>query len=361
MSDGVSEALPPPFSEWMKQALGVPPQRETMATCEDCTMCRAPAEAVDHPPFLFHPSVKCCTYLPELPNFSVGRILRDESAALATGRRSVLDRIAAGNGVTPLGLEQTREFRERYRPDDPSFGREPRYRCPHFETGTGQCGIWPYRESTCSTWSCKHDRGALGQAYRAALRELLKEVERQLAWWCATEMGLEAPALAQLASLPVNPLAAESGAGPWGTWKGRPEEWYTACAERVRDLTWDDVLRITGPDVEARLRICRRTRDRHQEFAIPSRIRPRPEIVVAQGDAFVRVTGYSPYDPLDLPEALANVLPQFDGRPTDEVVAKVVQEHGVYLAPEIVRSLLDFEVLVPFEETVHDPGDRPPL
>lgn len=359
MSDGTApgSGLPEPFSHWIRQALGASPRPESAATCEDCAMCRAPTTDVDRDPFLFDPSVKCCTYLPELPNFSVGQILRDDSQAVAAGRQSILNRMAVGDGVTPLGLEQTQEFRARYRADDPSFGREPKFRCPHYETGTGQCGIWPYRESTCSTWSCKHDRGALGQSFRAALRELLKEIERQLAWWCVNELGLAESALAQMADLPVNPLANEGVTGPWGPWLSRKEEWYEACAERVDDLTWGDVLRITGPDVEVRLHICRRTWALHEDGAIPSRMSLAPYGVAGRGESFVRIAGYSPFDPLDIPDALADVLPRFDGRPTEQVVSAIARERGLQLDPDILRPLVDHQILTAVDGPRSAPSD----
>ena len=41
----------------------------------------------------YNPETKCCTYMPELWNFLVGRILDDDSADTALGRASVEARI----------------------------------------------------------------------------------------------------------------------------------------------------------------------------------------------------------------------------------------------------------------------------
>ena len=38
----------------------------------------------------FEPSTKCCTFLPELPNFLVGAMLADTDPAAAEGRASVI-------------------------------------------------------------------------------------------------------------------------------------------------------------------------------------------------------------------------------------------------------------------------------
>ena len=53
---------------------------------------------------VFAAETKCCTYVPEVPNFLVGRILDDPDPAFAPGRATVNQRIDARVSVTPLGL-----------------------------------------------------------------------------------------------------------------------------------------------------------------------------------------------------------------------------------------------------------------
>ena len=50
--------------------------------------------------YSFEPDIKCCVYQPDLPNFSVGRILADESI----DHNSIEARIQARIGVSPWGL-----------------------------------------------------------------------------------------------------------------------------------------------------------------------------------------------------------------------------------------------------------------
>ena len=57
-----------------------------------------PAGTPTGPDLFFHRDTKCCTYLPDLPNFLVGRILEDPDPALAPGRASVERRIDARVG-----------------------------------------------------------------------------------------------------------------------------------------------------------------------------------------------------------------------------------------------------------------------
>jgi len=58
----------------------------------------------------FHPYLKCCTYLPELANFLVGRILDDQNPELSTGKTTIEARIRAGIAVSPLDLRLTQGF-----------------------------------------------------------------------------------------------------------------------------------------------------------------------------------------------------------------------------------------------------------
>jgi hypothetical protein len=63
--------------------------------------------------------------------------------------------------------------------------------------------------------------------------------------------------------------------------------------------------------------------------------------------ATTRVSTYSGYDPLDVPNQVMELLPYFDGRPTEDVLAAIASERGIRLEPGLVRKLVDFMVLVP--------------
>src|SRR5579863_3280623 len=135
---------------------------ETSATCDRCAMVR-PVDPESAPPeSFFSPQTKCCTYLPEIANFLVGRILADASPDAAFGRATVEARIDAGVEVTPLGLQKTPLFSLVYRASPASFGHATSMRCPHYVVDGGRCGVWRHRESTCATWFCKFARGANG-------------------------------------------------------------------------------------------------------------------------------------------------------------------------------------------------------
>ena len=156
--------LPPLYAGWIADLLDGPLPHEGEATCEDCAMWPSAGVPVSAG-IAFNRETKCCTYIPALPNFLVGRIVEDNDPALAPGRASVEARIDARLGVTPLGIDRPPVHALLYQTGMSSaFGRSRALRCPHYrEEAGGACGIWRHRNGVCSTWFCKYSRGATGQ------------------------------------------------------------------------------------------------------------------------------------------------------------------------------------------------------
>lgn len=351
--------LPPLYAEWMGQVLSGPIPAESKATCHDCAMC-APAGGTPAATLLFDPATKCCTYLPKLWNFLVGRILDDRSPEAAVGRASVERRIDAGIAVTPLGLEQTPVFGVLYQHVPGSFGRTRSLRCPHYLEESGGCGVWRHRESTCATWFCKHERGEVGKDFWSALHALLVSVEIELARWCAVELDLGSEALGQLfppRARPAPPLSTpEDFDGRkdlavqrlrWGRWAGREREFYFAAARLVAPLDWAAIEGIGGTEIKARVALVRTAHARLISKSVPDGLKRAPIQLEFHGRLASRVQTYSEIDPLDLPNELIGVLSCFDGRPTAEVLAEIAGETGLELTPGLVRRLADFGILRP--------------
>ena len=355
--------LPPLYARWMDALLGESVPHETRATCDDCAMC-APEGSAEPGTLYFSPRVKCCTYIPRLPNFLVGRALEDRDFAFSAGRATLERRIDGGVGVTPLGLETAAAYDLLYRHGTTGFGRAESMRCPHYlEEEGGRCGIWRHRNAICTTWFCKYERGATGLTFWERLRDLLMAVERDLAAWCVLECGLDADAIAVLFAFRRKPedrellsLADLDGkADPkaarklWGAWLGREREFYRECAERVEPLAWKDVLRICGPVVGARARVTRQAFEALLREDLPARLTTGPFQVVSSGHEGVRAVSYLGTDPLDLTPGVLEVLPYFDGRPTTEALGAIRRELGIRVEKDLVRKLADFKILVPPE------------
>lgn len=223
---------------WMDELLGGEPPPETEATCADCAMLPTPGEArtATH----YNARTKCCTYLPMLHNFLLGRILGDGALDEAgeKGRATVEARLDSGEGLTPLGLYAPAEYLERYDPGV-KFGHDLSLRCPHYlEAEGGLCGVWKHRESTCSTWFCRHSTGEQGRAlWREGIGPLLRETELRLADWCARQLG--------------------ASASTWGPWEDKPRALFARSAELVETLGWRDLERLGGAEIAS---MARKTR-----------------------------------------------------------------------------------------------------
>ncbi|MCA9752532.1 MAG: hypothetical protein KC591_10100 [Gemmatimonadetes bacterium] len=340
---------------------------ESRATCATCAMCRPagsetpdtgaradpsdPASARDS--FLyFEPDAKCCTYVPDLPNFLVGRILDDDSLP-PHGRTSLAARLDAGTRVTPWGVGVAVPTALLLRHGRDAFGRSTTLRCPHYVPDLGTCGIRGHTDAVCATYFCKHDRGAVGGAFWEATEALLLVVQRDVARWCVAEIGLRADALEKLLCLDER-LDAPALDGRetdsrrralWGEWYGREREFYRRAGEIAGQLDWADVLRVSGPEVALRADVVSERWRRLSSREIPDRLRPLPHEVIAASRHFVTVSTYRATDPLEISRALYDLLPAFDGRSTPEVLAATARSRGFAPPPEHVRALVDFRLL----------------
>jgi hypothetical protein len=337
--------LPPLYAEWLADVLPAGMPRETIATCDRCVMLGDGG---------FDPRVKCCTYEPRLPNFLVGRILADEPSP---GRDSVVARIERRAAVTPLGLQPGASQQLLYEhAGRGQFGKSAALRCPHYLADAGgTCGIWKHRNGVCSTWFCKHVRGALGREAWSAVRGLLTEIEDALSMWCAAEVGLDDEALldafdpgrtrAALRADEIDQRPDPDHARRWGAWAGREAEFYAACAERMASQTWADVERIGGARLRLRLDVVRAAL-RRLAAELPERVSMIPYQVVRGGDRdTVRLVTYSDHDPLEVPRLLLELLPALTDGPVDDALLRIAKEEGVAVDPALVQRLVDFGLL----------------
>lgn len=354
------ETLTPLYGRWMDDLLGAPIPRETKATCDDCCMCAKPGETAGHD--FFDPTIKCCSIVPELSNFLVGGILSEttDDADSLVGRDSILRRITEGIAVTPLGLGQSQLFKLIYENQD-AFGRSRSLRCPHYVESNGRCGIRRHRGAVCIVWYCKHTRGAVGLAFwRHALEHLLDIVERNLAAWCVTQLDIGIDALNELfgATTDARPTlltAHELDSRPdpdrqprlWGKWFGREQDFFVECARLVEPLSWNRVVEICGSQARIQADLTRHAYEQLVSEEIPPALKVGSVQLIRITNGVSRVRTYSELDPLDVPAAVMEILGYFDGRPTEEALKALAADKSLQLAPDLIRKLCDFQVLVP--------------
>ncbi len=322
-----SYQFPALYVSWTEQLLGgrVVPD-EPRATCSDCPMCKTP-EPVTAQDRVFHPSAKCCTYIPILPNFLVGGILSDEDPQFAEGK-ALFQNQGEALMVTPAGVQPPWYYWWHY--VDKNFGETEHLRCPYYiNREGGLCGIWQYRNSRCSTWFCKHDRGIFGLNFWATLSDLLACMEKKLSDWCVRELDL------QISEQETRPREAV-----WGNWSGREQDFYKQCFQSVSALTWPEALELSGPEG---LALAEDTLKKFEMLlnppSVPAHLQTGKFTSEDLGNEAVRVWGYRSFDPIDHP---VQVFEQIRNGDWDS------------LEPSMVHQLYEQQILVSAGETPTD-------
>jgi hypothetical protein len=350
-------ALPPLHSAWLDALTGIhDPPSEPKATCADCVMCGGVERSASR--VTFSPNVKCCSYVPHLANFLVGRSL------LGAGRESITARIGRRAGVTPLGLGLSQADIRRLVAAQSHFGRSPVVVCPHFVEETNGCAIWETRNAVCSTWFCKHERGAVGQRFWHAVRDLLIAAEERIADRCLTNGGLPdeqvravlgyrsevRDTIARANSGEALPQTAPDDESPdwyarmWGDWAGREQDWFLRSAESVTTMSHEELISQMD-DVRDLSQAVRDCWDDLAVHDIPDQLTFRPGAGSEATPDVLRLIGYSPFDPVVLPAAMEADLHCLDGRPIAEV-REGIDPHRTRLDDGLLGLLHDFAIAV---------------
>jgi len=298
----------------------------------------------------FSSETKCCTYVPILPNFLVGAILRDDQT-IPDGLASVRARIAARSNVTPLGLGQPPVFGLAYEvAGEAGFGVAGMLRCPHYlESNGGTCGIWQHRNAVCSTWFCKHLRGSIGRRMWRDIEVLLKQIDTDLASWACAQLGVspdQGRALLANRGVQSKALLSAEASGQWnrdytrmwGTWTGKEEEFFMACHCLVEPLEWSAVQEIIGDDARRAVGVARDSLRRSSETGMPDRLRLARFSVHPSGEQALVLTD-SPFDAVGMPWATLSRLGVLS---TGASLAEVI-ESGISLAD--LREFLDWGIV----------------
>lgn len=357
----ITDILPALYAPLFPDHLKVEVPDETKATCGSCAMCDSSSQvaSVDGRKRAFRPDTKCCTYQPKLPNYLVGAILADESEEMAEGRARVLERVRAGVGVTPLGLNPPARYNLLYTNARDFFGKSSAMRCPFYRLGAGNCTIWKYREAVCSTWFCKYDAGADGRKFWSSLKKVLSLSEIQLSRYAVLrlhrdfilqEKDREGSATAvSLAELEGQAESEEARFETWGLWLGREEEFYIQCYREVAALTPARFRDLLGLDGEIWEEILLESHRQVREPKVPHRLRFNPEATVQRlPDGTVALGAYSEYDAVAVPKLAYELVSELSAaRTLDETRAAWRETHRADLSDEMILQLFRQRILIP--------------
>jgi len=362
--------LTPLYDRWMAQMLEGSIPQETKATCSHCTMCDdnqtlSSIAARQR----FSPDTKCCTYWPRLPNFLLGSVLRcpDTVNGQARLKELISERPET---CTPLGMVPTLEYEVLYQhTSDQEFGRSSRLRCPFYDPDEGGiCTIWGHRNGVCATWHCKYVRGDVGRLFWSALKSLFSHIERSVSIWCVTQIGVSEQCLQVIAERDTGLSQANKATlgrtldsahcakrmdDVWGAWKDQKPQFYMRASELTESLAWNDVISISGAEGQALANLVKQSYRGLLSDTLPSRLSLGRYSIYSMDAHGVAASSYSAFDPLRLSRRLLNVLERFDGSQTADVLTHL-REKGTEIDPELLRTLVDFRILVRSSE---DPSD----
>jgi Fe-S-cluster containining protein len=126
----------------------------------------------------FRRDLKCCTFQPVLPSFTLGALLIERPARL--------HEYLMGARLTPLGA-----FPRKDRPTSIcETGRHEEDRCPFLSRDENPvCGIHDHRPSTCAAYVCSSVSGASGLRAWSEWERKLAEFEMTLAHLVAFDLG----------------------------------------------------------------------------------------------------------------------------------------------------------------------------
>ncbi|MBI5549747.1 MAG: hypothetical protein HY901_38155 [Deltaproteobacteria bacterium] len=347
----MSSPLPPLYSRWIEEALGAEVPAEGRAVCSRCVQAAPEIPGGDR----FDPQIKCCSYSPHLPNFLVGMLLTDRDERTSWAREQATRLVRERRGATPLGLSPPRRISDSYRAEQAKhFGRDPSLRCPYLDDQAG-CGLWRFRNATCATWFCRHRRAAVGARFWFALGNELRALEQILAGWCLLRLEpnieelfhsgrdmrrLSGGELRGWIEPSDGTVDADFAKRLWGKWHGRESEFFAACAELVRSLSWEDVKRIDVVRLELAERRLRAAFAAHMDEALPPvLLNGLVELIpLADGGAQVKSTELG-WEALQLPQTVVDALERADGRPAsqiglDDAWLRKLVDYGVLVAPD---------------------------
>jgi hypothetical protein len=323
---------------------------ETKATCDTCPMTQKREKAMAKIPLQgFGRETKCCSYQPGHVNYLVGGLLKDASSSMAEGKRRMLARIEQGLGL-PYGVSAPSELKKLYEATHSgATTQKANLVCEFYsKQAGGSCTIWKHREAVCSTFFCKHVRGADGRRFWLATKDFLELVEDQLSRYATYQISADLFGRSELA-LQSDPDSHEmSPAEVWGEYFGRQAQFYMSSFEVVSALNQSELLKIIGFDGMVELdRLTAAKNHLDHGWKLPKRL-----VLSATVESFsiddqnIAVMGYLKSDAVVLSKNVFDLLSAFNAESDAKSVLEVFRAKlGGALDEGLIRQLVEHRIL----------------
>lgn len=194
----------------------------------------------DKGPFLNH--LKCCTYFPYLPNFSLGALTEEKmNEALPQGILlpvGLFPSPGQQNLIEELGAE--------------GFGRKVELLCPFFSAKENQCSIWAQRPGVCTSYFCKSDLGKSGLSFWGDVEKYLNHFEWKLACEVIFQMGMTENELAYCQGAIDTETEEDEQEyfvqAAWGKWANNKFKFYQEANRVALTISPEKIGEILDPE-----------------------------------------------------------------------------------------------------------------
>jgi len=138
----------------------------------------------------------------------------------------------------------------------------------------------------------------------------------------------------------------------WGSFIGREEDFYIECGKLVNDLSWSDILEISGPELKIAARRLISAQQVLKSRELPEYVKLGGYTAVNPTPNTIRITGYSPYCPYDFPIEISTGLMMMGlemkgPQKLQDVFARIQARSPINIDTELQWALIECGVLIP--------------
>lgn len=253
--------IPEVYGRFFPKALLELDPVEPKATCHACAMAPGRTRTKD----TYREDLKCCTFHPWIPNFSVGGILRDPSGKAKAGADVLRGKIARREYALPIGIVAPVRYQVAFNARERGeFGHREDWLCPYYDRATELCVLWRQRGSVCTSYHCKSIHGARGKDFWRRMENYLSYVEMALMEEALVHLDFSPRQVSDLlgymnraegtaAELKSDAMPEKKARELWNGYFDEQEKFFARCADHVAGLdrrSFEAALGEQGEEIE---------------------------------------------------------------------------------------------------------------
>ena len=342
------QQLPEVYQSFLPAIFGKNIAVESYADCSNCNMCQPNDHVTDQR--FFSSKTKCCTFKPIVPNYLVGGLINDKSM-----NSKINGYVESSHPkMQPLGYFPSHQELALYSsilPDN--FGIDETAACELLDNGN--CSIWKYRNSMCSTYFCHYFKGSYGKLFWVDVRDFLQIIEELITHFICKELGISSNYLSdhttnfytnvQSSLENEDPASSINQSTVWGKWTDKRFEFYTECYKIAQSFTEADIRQINTPLYDEKLAALNTSYDNMLSESVPSTLTFNPKCKIIDYDSTTCFFYISRL--IKLPIIMTSIIKEFDGSKTvDHLLSIIPEKYNVDIDMAYIRHLHEQDILI---------------